>query len=475
MVRFLPTAATPPRPRASAVPPPQPRRAVRSPRAWGLRPGDAALIVFGNALLIVLMWVRHGQLPNLVSPAADFTAIGQLAALLGTYSALVQVVLMSRSPWLDSIWGIDRIAGWHRWLGFATVYLICGHVFFTTAGFALADGRSFATQTWVFLTTYPYMLMAYVAIALFILIAVTSIRAARRHVSHETWHLIHFYVYLAIALAFGHEVAVGTDFVHDPVALGYWMALYAAALLCIVAFRIVIPMRLGLRHRLHIQSLVAESPQVTSIYIGGRDLAELPMRAGQFFKFRFLARGRWWQVHPFSLSAAPNGEYLRITVKGVGEFSRSLALLRPGTRVLVEGPYGVFTSVRRHHPRALLIAGGIGITPLRALIEEMPQRKNSIALLYRARTWADVVFKDELDRLVSARGGVIHYIVGRRGREIHPHPFAPRLLASAVPDLRQRDVFVCGPREMVDDVLGSLHALGLPARQVHVERFAFLT
>ena len=451
------------------------RRSLRVPRQWGLLPRDAVLIVLGNALLIVAMWVRHGQFPNLTHPAAVLTGAGQLAALLGTYSALVQLVLMSRSPWLDGLFGIDRIAGWHRWLGFATVGLISAHVVLTTAGFGITDGRSFLAQTWVFLTTYPYMLMAYVGFGLFLLIAVTSVRAARRRLSHETWHFIHLYVYLAIALAFAHQLAVGTDFLADPVAVGYWVALYAIAGGLVVTFRLAIPARLALRHRLRVSSLVMESPDVVSIYMTGRALDELPARAGQFFKFRFLTRELWWRVHPFSLSSAPNGRYLRITVKRVGGFTQSLHGVHPGTPVILEGPYGIFTSIRRLRPRSLLIAGGIGITPLRALIEEMPERKGSIALLYRARSWSDVVFKDELDRLVAARGGVIHYIVGRRGREVNPQPFAPRLLVAAIPDLRNRDIFVCGPREMVDAVLSSLNALRVPAAQVHCERFAFLT
>jgi predicted ferric reductase len=451
------------------------RRSLRVPRRWGLLPRDAVLIVLGNAVLIVAMWVRHGQFPNLAHPAAVLTGAGQIAALLGTYSALVQVVLMSRSPWLDDLFGIDRLAGWHRWLGFATVWLITAHVVLTTAGYAMTDGRSFLAQTWVFLTTYPYMLMAYAGFGLFLLVAVTSIRAARRRVAHQTWHFIHLFIYLAIALAFAHQLSAGTDFVGDPVAVGYWVALYAVAAGLVVTFRLVMPARMALRHRLRVRSLVTESPDVLSIYITGRDLAELPMRAGQFFKFRFLTRELWWQVHPFSLSAAPNGDYLRITVKQVGDYTRSLSGLRPGTAVILEGPHGIFTSARRRRPRALLIAGGIGITPLRALIEEMPQRKNSITLLYRARSWTDVVFRTELDRLVSSRGGVIHYIVGRRGRDVHPQPFAPSLLSASVPDIKERDVFVCGPREMVDAVLSSLRALRVPAAQIHCERFAFLS
>jgi predicted ferric reductase len=470
-VATVPLAAAPP---ATAPVGAATRRSLRVPRTWGLRPGDAYLVIVGNAALIIAMWARHGQFPDLAHPAAVLIAAGQIAALLGAYCALVQVVLMSRNPWLDEILGIDRLAAWHRWLGFGTVTLICGHVLFTTWGYAWNDGRSIATQTWAFLTTYPYMLMAYVGTALFVLIAVTSIRAARRRISHESWHFIHLYAYLAIVLSFGHQLAAGSDFAGDPVAVAYWVALYVAAALLVLTFRVVMPGRMALRHRLRVQSVVPEAPDVLSVYITGRGLDRLPVRAGQFFTFRFLTRDLWWQVHPFSLSAAPNGRYLRITVKQLGDFTRSLSGLRPGTPVLVEGPRGMFTSVRRRYPRALLIAGGIGITPLRALLEEMPQRKGSVALLYRARTWADVVFKAELDQMVTARGGVIHYIVGRRGREVHPRPFAPGFLLEAVPDLRRRDVFICGPPELVDDVSASLAALRVPTRQIHRERFAFL-
>jgi len=124
-----------------------------------------------NAVVIVGMWVRHGALGVLGSPAADLTALGQLTALLGTYAALVQIVLMSRSPWLDQLFGMDRLAHWHRWLGFSCVSLIGAHVVFTTVGYALGDGSSLAGETWTFLTTYPYVLMAYVGTGFLFLVA----------------------------------------------------------------------------------------------------------------------------------------------------------------------------------------------------------------------------------------------------------------------------------------------------------------
>jgi predicted ferric reductase len=448
----------------------QPR--VPFPRSWPVRPSDLGLIVGGNALLIVGMWIRHGGLNDLGSAAALFTAAGQLTALLGTYAAIVQIVLMSRSPWLDQLFGVDRLVFWHRWLGFGALWLILGHILFTTTGWALGDGSTFFGETWSLLTTYPWILAAWVGTGLFVLVAVSSIRAARARVSYETWFFIHLYAYLAIALAFLHEVVVGTDFADDPLAAWYWTALYAVAAALIVVFRVGQPLRLAWRHRLRVAAVTREGPGVVSVYVTGRDLDRLAVRAGQYFLWRFLAGGGWWRAHPFSISAAPNGEYLRFTVKAAGDWTDAIQRLRPGTRVFAEGPYGAFTGARRTQPRVVLIAGGIGISPLRALLEELPAAVGGLTLIYRASSWDDVVFRAELDTLMQLRGASVYYLIGRRS-ELHADPLGPANLARLVPDLPAQDVFICGSPGMTEQVRRSLSALGVPRRQVHSERFAY--
>lgn len=450
-------------------------RPPQVPRVWSIRASDVTAVVAFNAILIVGMWVRHGGLQLLGSMSANLTGLGELTALLGTYGALVQIVLMSRSPWLERRFGMDRLAQWHRWLGFSTVVLICAHVVLTTVGYAFGDGKSVAAETWTLLTTYPYMLMATVATVLLILIAATSVRMARRRLTYETWQFVHLYGYLAIALAFGHELAVGTDLSTDTVARVYWVALYAVVIGCVLAFRLGAPLRLSMRHRLRISNIVPEGPGVVSIYLTGRHLDQLRTRAGQYFTWRFLARDSWWRPHPFSLSAAPNGQFLRITVKNVGEGTADVHRLASGTPVALEGPYGVFTTLRRRHPRALLIAGGIGITPLRALMEELPGGKGAVTLLYRASSWDDVIFRTELEQLAKARQATLHFLVGRRGSPDLPEdPFSPRGFRQLVPDVVRRDVFICGPSAMMEKVSATLASMGVPRSRIHYERFALL-
>jgi predicted ferric reductase len=448
------------------------RSRVPIPRTWPVRPGDLVAITLGNALLIVAMWVRHGGLNDLGSLSSILTAGGQITALIATYAALIQLILMSRSPWLDQLFGMDRLAIWHRWLGFTVVWLLAGHVILTTVGWSLGDGSNVVGETLNLITGYPYILMAWVSLALFGLVAVTSIRAARRRLSYETWHFIHLYAYLAIALGFLHQVAVGTDFVSDSVATWYWAALYVVTAVLMVTFRLGQPIALSLRHRLRVAAVRREAPGVVSIYVTGRRLDQLAVRSGQYFLWRFLAGAGWWRAHPFSLSAAPNGEYLRFTVKTAGDWTSALQHLKPGTPVFAEGPYGAFTGAKRSHERVLFVAGGIGISPLRALLEDLPAGPGALTLIYRASSWDDVVFRAELDELMRLRGAVVHYVIGRRS-QLRGDVLGPRNLARLVPDLVNRDVFVCGTPELNDHIRRSLIALGLRRDQIHSERFAY--
>ncbi|HEU0242636.1 MAG TPA: ferric reductase-like transmembrane domain-containing protein, partial [Candidatus Limnocylindrales bacterium] len=195
----------------AAVPAARPRP-VPLPRRWGVRASEVTALLVGNGVLIVLMWVRHGGLDELDTPGGILTAIGQLAGLLGTWLALVQLVLMGRSPWLDEAFGMDRLAWWHRWLGFTTVWLIAAHGAFTIAGYTLTDGSAPIAETITILGTFPFVLWSLAGFALFVMVGVTSMRAARRRLSYETWFGLHLYAYLAIALAFLHQLFTGTDF-----------------------------------------------------------------------------------------------------------------------------------------------------------------------------------------------------------------------------------------------------------------------
>jgi len=449
-------------------------RRLPVPRVWPVTANDFYAILGGIAVLIAGMWVRHGGLHELRTTSGIFTAAGEISALYGTYLVLIQLILMSRSPWLDQVFGQDRITAAHRWVGFGAIWLLCLHAVFTTVGFSMGVGASVVDEFLTLLATYPYVLWSAVALGLFIVVAISSVRAARRRASYETWYSIHLYVYLAIALGFLHQLLVGVDFTTDQVARLFWMGLYAAAIGSLLVFRFGRPIATSWRHRFHVANVVEEAPGVASLYLTGRDLDRLPVRAGQWFRLRFLTREGWFRAHPFSISAAPNGRFLRFTIKELGDYTRTLRRIPVGTAVFVEGPYGTLTGAVRTKAMVLLVAGGIGITPLRALLEELPASRGNLTLVYRASGPEDIVFKREIDELASLRGATVHYLVGRRGsNEMPDDPLDPRALRRLVPDINDRDIYVCGPTGMMTRVLASLRRLSIPAGQIHYERFAF--
>jgi ferredoxin-NADP reductase len=236
-----------------------------------------------------------------------------------------------------------------------------------------------------------------------------------------------------------------------------------------MAFRIMQPVFYGFRHRLRVAEVTVESPTVVSLNITGRRLDRLDAQAGQFFLWRFLTRGRWWESHPFSLSRPPDGRSLRITVKSSGDFTKRISSIKPGTAVSAEGPFGVFTDAVRRRDRVALIAGGIGITPVRSLLEEM---HGDLAFVYRVISEDDVIFRDELEQLARERGIALSYVVGDHADPAHRELLSPDHLRRLIPDLADREVYLCGPPAMADAIEKNVRRAGVPRRFIHTERFA---
>src|ERR1700748_2513643 len=111
---------------------------------------------------------------------------------------------------------------------------------------------------------------------------------------------------------------------------------------------------------MRVQSVQPEGPGLVSVVGSGRPVDEWRAESGQFFRWRFLARGRWWVSAPYSLSAPPQPDRLRFTAKAIGDHSRALAELRPGTRVVAEGRFGALTPPPRRRRRGRRTGGGGG-------------------------------------------------------------------------------------------------------------------
>jgi predicted ferric reductase len=441
---------------------------VRHTRTAGV---DGAALIMGLGLgLTVALELTTLRRSDISSVYSSISTISRVCALIGTYFALVGIMLVARIPWVERGMGHDRLVTWHRKLGPYALFLIGFHVLFVIFGYAGQFHVPLAVQLWRILHQYLWMWAALAGFIFMMAAGISSYKKARAKMSYETWWIIHVYTYLAIGLSFMHQVLNGPMFIGHPLNRMYWTVLYISMSFSIVVWRIGIPVARSLRHNLRVERVVIEGPGVISVIMRGRKLHKLAAEGGQFFGWRFFTRSHLLMSHPYSLSAAPSQHLLRITVKDLGDHSRSLAFLKPGTRVFVEGPYGAFTAGRSSRPHVVLVGGGVGITPIRAIMEEF---RDSVQMdvIFRASRQEDLVLRQELDYLSAQSGGTIriHYLVGSRTQ----YPMDAKAMRKLVPRFADSDIYICGPGPLVDAVREAARDCGVPKNRFHDEAFAF--
>lgn len=471
------------RPAAAAHLPPA-GTALPRHRAPGRRARfDAAIrVAAGSALWLSLLvvtywWVAGRGIQAMNGWESGLTSLGRLAGLFASDLLLVQVLLIARIPVLEHAFGQDRALRIHRIVGFTSFNLMLAHLVLITWGYAAGRVTALPSTFWDLITNYPGVLLALAGTACLVLTVVTSVRAARRRLRYESWHLLHLYAYLGVGLALPHQLWTGQEFISSPAATAYWWTVWGATAVAVLVWRVGLPLVHSARHRLRVASVADEGNGVVSVYLTGRRLDRLGAEAGQFFTWRFLNRAGSTRGNPYSLSAAPNGQSLRISVKALGDNSQSLRGLQPGTAVLVEGPYGRLSARARTGRRVALIGAGVGITPLRALAEGLEYGPGEAILLQRYS--GTPLFDQEFRMLADTRGLLVGLLPGhRRAPDSWLGPGVDHLddvaaLRTWIPDIADRDVYVCGPDPWTESVDRAARAAGVPADRIHLENFSW--
>ncbi len=436
----------------------------------------AAIALWAGLLLVTYWWDAGGGIVDLAGWAGGLTSVGRLSGLWSADLLLVQVLLMARLPPLEHAFGRDRLTRIHRIVGFLSVDLMVVHIVTILYGYAGGRLPAVPATSWDLVTSSGGILLSVAGTACLVMVAVTSVRRARRRLRYESWHLLHLYAYLGVGLALPHQLWTGQEFLRSTGATIYWWTLWAAAAGTILIWRIGLPVWRSLRHRLRVDSVVWEASDVVSVHLTGRRLDRLPARAGQFLTVRFLHGSGWTRANPFSLSAAPDGRSLRITARVLGDGSARLADLRPGTRVLFEGPYGRLSSRARSRPGVLLAGAGVGITPLRALAEGLDYEPGRAILLQRYSE--EPLFVAELESLARERGLDNLALPGPRPRPdsvLGPRAGGDEVAALLgwIPDLAEREVFLCGPTAWTTGFERLATAAGVPSDHIHTESFGW--
>jgi predicted ferric reductase len=440
------------------------------------RVGDVLVVgLWLSASLAVALFLVSGGTARFGSIADAITSLGIVVGLVGTDFVLAMLLLAARVPFIDRAIGHDRAIAVHRALGKPAFYLLLAHGLLLLVGYGVSSGLDPLAEVAPMLAI-PDMPLAVTAIGLMTLVVVSSFVSVRHRFSYETWHLIHLLSYFAVVVSIPHQLSIGSVFTATSWQRVYWLLLYVLAFGAIFLHRFLQPLVASMRHGLRVDRITEEAPGVVSIHLRGRGLRELRSSGGQFFVWRFWTLPTWWHSHPISLSAAATDTELRITVRDLGEGSKTISSVPRGTRVWFEGPYGVFTDAGRTASKLAVIAAGIGITPVRALLQDSLLSPGEATVLLRASSPDDTYLWGEVEELARSKGMHLTTMIGPRAHEgpgwmTQTAAATGATILDLFPDLMQSDLYVCGPTAWLDAVEADARAAGLPAHQLHAERF----
>lgn len=427
----------------------------------------------------VALWLAGGGWEAMTgSVSGVLTGLGILAGLVATAAVIAMLWLAARVPAIEAVIGQDRALALHSDLGRPAFVALVLHALFTVAGYALADGTTWWAE-FADLWGTGDLVLAVLGLGALALVVGSSVAAVRADLPREVWFGIHLVTYTAVLVSLPHQFTMGEVF-SSGFANIVWFAAWMVTFFVLATYRVFLPLFATLEHRIVVTDVTRVTPDTVAIGVRGRDLDGLGVRAGQFLTWRFLSPRLVWQAHPFSVSSAPDGERMRITVRALGRGTeRIVRSLRPGTPVAIAGPYGVFTERVRVRDAVVLVGAGSGIGPIVGLLEEMPLTPGRATVVVRAHAAADIPHLDELRALCRRRGARLLELTGPRARR--PDGSASWLpagswvtsLGGLLSDLADADVYVCGPAGFLDQVVADSLAAGVPAARIHTEGFAW--
>ena len=451
------------------------RKIVRVKRAQDI----IEILAWSIVLSVLVMFLIDGGLKDITDIPTALGALSRVTSLLGTALLLIHMLLIARVPWIDQFYGHDNATQTHKKLGKPVLYFIVAHFLASLIQFSITNGKDVITTLFWFMTDVQDMLLATIGLFLMIVVVVTSLNFARRAMSYEAWFFVHLTSYISVAVAVPHMFTSGSDIAGKPVQTIIWVALYLFVYGNVLWFRVFIPIRKSYRKQLVLAETVRESSDTTSLYLTGRHLGKVEALPGQFYFLRIMTPKQWWRPHPFSISASPNGKYLRFTIGDRGDDTKRMQSIKPGTPIAIEGPYGLFTEERRTKEKVVLIASGIGIPPIRTLAESMAARPGDITVIFRVRGEDDAPLLSEIREICKRRGFPLHIVAGPRGSngswlnvDGSNNPDVARLTEMA-PFISEADVYICGPDAWSKSVMKSTLKAGTPADSIHVEEYAW--
>lgn len=410
----------------------------------------------------IIFWLAGSGSKLASGETADLLiAVGRLSGLLLTLLVFAQLLLASRLPLQDWFKSFNALRI-HRFLGFFILGVLTTHVGLLVYGYSLREEVGLLQQASTFITSWDDIITALIAAIVIMIIGIISMRKIRSLLTYEVWYALHLFLYGAILFAISHQISTGD--MSSGAAKTFWITLTITVFTVFFIFRVARPALFFFGHKFRVALVVPESKTSASIYIKGECMEKFRFEPGQYAHFTFLQKGLSTH-HPFSFSQPYNGSQIRITVKQLGDFTSQIQNLNVGTRVIIDGPMGHLTLSLAQTKKYCFIAGGVGITPLAALARSLTEPEKSVMLVAN-KSSDDAPLLSEIE----ATGIKLHRYFSN---ENPPQRIDASEIQRVCPDVTQRDVYLCGPEAMVQNILKGLRAIGVPEAQLHSEAFSY--
>lgn len=421
------------------------------------------LFICAMALLPLFIWL--GSIDRLVVietlPKA-IAALGKAAALSGLALYLINPIFSMHSPWLESAFGsLDKIYNLHKTVGKAAFYLILLHPIL------LGLGRALGPLNFGNIWDWTSLLIATGFIGLIALIVLTAL-AIYSHIRHQKWVSIHRYFGWLIPLFMAHGFIAEGQLIQIKPLLFFYVILSLAGFSAFL-YSSVFSRMLSHRHRYVVAEVNPYTDSVVEVVLKPKGVP-MVYAPGQFAFVSFEQDDIDPEAHPYSFSNAPNGPYVRFTVKSLGDDTTRMRNLKKGTPAFIEGPYGRFNYKSVVNKNQVWIAGGVGITPFLSMARSFSGRSEyNIKFFYGAESLEEAVFLQEFIDVMRALPDNFQTEVVAKNLSGF---ISADLLQKSLDDLKQYDFMICGPPRMMATLRRQLQDAGVPASKIHYEAFS---
>ena len=419
-------------------------------------------VIVGVAITNVVLWVllRPPGVPGIMY-------LGEIFATTAIVLLSCSLVLATRAPLLERFFGgLDRMYLWHRWSAVAGVVLLPLHD-------ALVTSAPDPNLNELGSVLGQVALIGLVVLLLWALAPRLSAVMRRLPTNVQRWFTLHRLTGLFVVTGLVHGALVDPVLRRSTILLG-WYAAVAVVGTAAYVYRELFLRFFSRRWQYDytVKAINRLDPRALEVVLAPT-ARPLQFVAGQFVFVHFGGSAEW-ERHPFSVSSAPQERDLRLSIEALGDYTQHLSdTLQPGAPAIVSIAFGLF-DYRQGTLEQVWIAGGIGITPFRSWIRAFPteqQMEFDIDLYYTVRTEDEALFLDEIRAAATQHPSFRpHIIYSQRDGSLTMEHIVE---TSGGGTIVAKDVYMCGPRGMVESFQHSLHKLGVPPMHIHFEQFTF--